>query len=78
MNILWAFLLFLINIFDDCLAALYVRRVAQGEALEAALMSGALTVLVGVSVKSYVKDWRYLAPIVIGSMLGCYLAIRFD
>lgn len=78
LNIPWAIGLFILNICDDWLAALYVRRVAQGDAFWATILSGSLTLLVFISVKAAIKNWRYLAPIVIGSMLGCYLAIRFD
>ena len=77
MNLKWSLLLFGLNILDDSLAALYVRMIAQGEALWAALLSGALCLLVAVSVKSYVHDRRYLLPIVLGSMIGCWLGVTF-
>lgn len=77
-NLYLAFALFAINILDDALAVLYVRRTAEGKALQAALISGALTMIVAFSVVSYVEDRRYLVPIVLGSVLGSYLGVRWD
>ena len=73
-----ATLLFFLNIVDDILAVLFVRRTAAGNAVQAALISGLLTVLIAFSVVNYVQNNLYLIPIVGGSMVGCYVAVRLD
>ena len=73
-----AMLLFFTNIVDDVLAVLFVRRTAAGNAVQAALISGLLTVLIAFSVVNYVQNKLYLIPIVVGSMVGCYVAVRLD
>ena len=71
-------ILFLLNITDDSLAALYVRRVSSGEALQAGVISILLTIVIAYSVINYVRDWRYLIPIALGSGLGTYLTLLLD
>lgn len=73
-----AMILFLLNIFDDSLAALYIRRVSSGEALQAGVISILLTVVIAYSVINYVKDWRYLIPIALGSGIGTYITVTLD
>ena len=73
-----AMLLFFTNVIDDVLAVLFVRRTAAGNAVQAALISGLLTVLIAFSVVNYVQNKLYLIPIVVGSMVGCYVAVRLD
>ncbi len=70
--------LFLLNVSDDALATLYIRRVAAGEALQAGVISILLTVAVAYSVINYVKNWRYLIPIALGSGLGTFIAVLLD
>src|SRR3990167_333847 len=73
-----AVLLFLTNVVDDVLAVLFVRRTSTGEAVQASLISGLLTILIAFSVVNYVQNKLYLIPIVSGSMVGCYFAVRLD
>lgn len=73
-----AVLLFFSNIADDVLAVLFVRRTAAGNAVQASLISGLLTILIAFSVVNYVENKLYLIPIVVGSMVGCYVAVRLD
>lgn len=78
MDIWISLLLFFTNIFDDALAVLFVRRAAQGKAGQVAIISGTLTFLIAFSVTKYMEDTRYLIPIILGSMLGSYGAVKFD
>jgi len=71
-------LLFGLNILDDGLAVLWVRRTAQGKAMQAALLSGLLTLVISFSVIQYIQNSFYLAPIILGSMVGTFLTIKFD
>lgn len=71
-------ILFLANILNSIVYALYIRRAAQGNALEAALYDGALMIIVGLSVLAYTRKPWYLVPIVAGAMLGTYIGIAFD
>lgn len=77
MNYGRAIFLFFMNIFDDGVAAAWAKSCATGDAIPATILSGVLTFTVAYSVKSYIRDWRYLIPILSGSMIGCYLAVRF-
>lgn len=78
MDPLIAILLFASNIADDALAVLFVRRTAAGKASQAAVISGALTLLIAFSVVNYVENKWYLIPIILGSMVGCWVAVTWD
>ena len=78
MDPLIAILVFASNVADDALAVLFVRRCAAGKALQASLISGALTLLVAFSVVNYVENKWYLVPILLGSMVGCWVAVTWD
>ena len=69
--------LFFLNVFDDCVAAKWAKACATGDAVTATILSGILTFTVAFSVKSYIKDWHYIIPILSGSMLGCYIAVKY-
>ena len=77
MSIKRVIFLFFMNVFDDAVAALWAKSCALGDSVTAVVMSGVLTFTVAYSVKSYIKDYRYIVPILCGSMLGCYVAVRF-
>lgn len=73
-----AIALVLLNIADDALAVLYIRRTAAGRAVQAAIISAALTAIVAFSVIQYVDNRLYLIPIVSGSAAGSFLAVKID
>jgi hypothetical protein len=73
-----AILLFFANILYSVVYVHYVRRIAQGNALEATLYDGALMLIIGFSVLSYTKRPIFLIPIVLGAMLGTYIGITYD
>ena len=78
MEIWVAILLFFLNVGDDALAVLYIRRTAEGKAIQASLISVALTLIVAFSVVQYITNYLYLIPIAGGSGLGSYLAVKWD
>jgi len=78
MEALWACLLFCSNIFDDILAVLYIRRVAEGKYWQAGLLSMALVLVVALSVVSYVEDKGYLIPVALGSGAGAVIGTWWD
>jgi membrane protein YqaA with SNARE-associated domain len=78
MNWKIAILLFCLNIFDDILCVFFTRRTVAGKALQAAVLSGVLTFVVSISVVSYVENRWYLIPIIIGSSIGTFVAIKLD
>jgi hypothetical protein len=76
---LWiAVILFLVNIGDDILAVLFIRRTTQGKALQACFLSMLLTIIVAFSVINYVHYYWYLLPVCLGSGLGTYLGVKYD
>ncbi len=73
-----ALLLFFSNILDDILCVLYTRRIVAGKSIQAAVLTGFLTVIVAFSVINYVENKWYLIPTVCGSMIGTFYAIKID
>lgn len=73
-----AIMLFCLNIFDDILCVFFTRRMVAGKALQAAILSGILTFVVSISVVNYVENRWYMIPIIIGSMIGTFIAIKLD
>jgi hypothetical protein len=60
----------------DALTALYLHAVAQGRAGAAATWSGLIHMSNAVVVLSYTTDYRYLAFVVVGSVIGTYLGVK--
>lgn len=56
----------------------YVRRAAEGKALSAAGWSGIIALFNAFNVVVYVEDQRLVVPLVIGYVLGTYVAVRQD
>ena len=73
--------IFLMSAGDDVLAVLYVRRVNSPGArarVQAAAVSGLLTVLICLEVIVYTSDIRYIIPNALGSIVGTWLAMLVD
>lgn len=76
---LWiAVLVFFLSAIDDVIVVFYLRRVVDGKRISAAILSGALTALIGLEVLIYVSDWLYLAPNVVGSVVGTWSAMLLE
>lgn len=73
-----AVLVFFLNVLDDILCVFYTRRIVAGKAIQSGVLSGILTAVVAISVINYVDNKWYLAPIIAGSMIGSYVAIKLD
>jgi len=73
-----AVLIFFLSVTDDCLVVFYIRKVATGRRISAALLSGALTLLISLEVFIYVSNWVYLIPNVFGSIVGTWMALWLE
>ncbi len=74
----YALVIFFITIAADIAYVYYVRRIMEGRALHAAA-TGALISLIGaVMVVSYTANRLYIAPLVFGTLIGTYIAVKFD
>jgi hypothetical protein len=62
----------------DIVFGLYVIRLAEAKAIEAALWAGAIQVANVFVVTSYVKDWRMSVPCVLGAVVGTWIAVIFS
>lgn len=71
-------LIFFSNILDDVLVVLYIRRCASGKYVSASVLSGLITGVVAFSVILYTDNHWYLIPTIIGSVIGTYIAVKFD
>jgi hypothetical protein len=74
----WAIFVFVLSVIDDLLAVIYIRRVATGKRISAALMSGALTGLISAEVLIYVSEWLLIIPNALGSVAGTWLALWLE
>jgi hypothetical protein len=75
-DIWMAFLVFAVVAFVDALTALYLHAVADGRAGAAASWSGLIHMSNALIVISYMTDYRYLAFVVVGSIIGTYLGVK--
>jgi presenilin-like A22 family membrane protease len=71
-------ILFIANLANSVAYALYIRRAAQGNALEATIYDGILMTIIGLSILAYTKKPWFLVPIVLGAMLGTYIGVALD
>jgi hypothetical protein len=62
----------------DVAYAYYIRRSAQGRAVPAALWSGGIALAGAYNVIAYTKDPRLLVPMLVGYVLGTYVAVKRD
>ena len=62
----------------DVAYAYYIRRSAQGRAMPAALWSGGIALAGAYNVLAYTEDPRLLAPMLVGYILGTYVAVKRD
>ena len=62
----------------DYLWAIYIRRVNEGNALQAAVTSMALMLFGGLVTISYVDNKWFLIPAAIGCILGTFFTVRHD
>jgi hypothetical protein len=76
---IWNILLvFFANVVNDILIAFYIRRTAEGKAIQASILSGIIMMIVAISVVHYVENHWYLIPVALGCFIGTYIAIKFD
>ena len=78
MNPWIAILVFLASVGDDVLCVFYIRRTNSGKILQAGILSGLLTALIGLEVLIYVGEWKYLLPNILGSAIGTPIALWID
>ncbi len=76
----WAIALsiFFAYIATDALYAYYTLAVAEQRPLSAANTGAVLHLLIAFGVLSYVENYLYLIPIVIGSWVGTYLLVKWS
>jgi hypothetical protein len=59
----------------DAFWTLYMLEVAAKRALRAGFWSAAIIALTGLTIVSYIDDWRMLIAAVIGAFLGTYITV---
>ena len=69
---------FLGSLILDIVWAFTIRRVAQGRAFQAASYSLFTTLINGVIITEFVRNWWYLLPSAAGAFIGNYLTVKFD
>lgn len=67
---------FLAAFFLDVLWALYIRRTAQGEALQSALYAAVLYALGAYNTLNIVADPWLLVPVTLGAGAGTYVIVK--
>lgn len=77
-SMLYAVFLFFITIAVDIAYVYYVRRTGEGKALSAASTGALITFLAAIMVVSYTEDRLYIVPVVLGSFVGTFIAIKID
>ena len=63
---------------SDIIWVFYIRRVSQGKALQGAASSAFIVLLGAFVVVSYVKNWLYIIPTLLGAFVGTFIAIKID
>lgn len=76
MNALLALLAFGLSAGEEWIAARRTQAIAAGQARAAAWWSGVFDAVLFVDVWLIVSRWWLVVPIVLGSALGCYWAVR--
>jgi len=76
--ILYIIITFFATVSVDILWSYYIKRVSQGKAFQAGLYAGLVygnTVLITIL---YTENHWLCIPVIIGSVLGTYLAVKID
>lgn len=73
-----ALFVFVIYIVIDALYAIYIRRTAEKNALSSANYGAILHIFLAIGVISYVNNFLYIIPLVLGSWVGTYLAVKYS
>lgn len=77
-SILYAGIIFAVTVLTDIAYVFYIRRISEGNALFAASIGSLITFLGAVIVISYVENKLYIIPLIAGSFIGTFLAIKMD
>lgn len=73
-----AVLIFLAVIVSDTVWIFYIRRAAEGKAVQAAFFGAMIWIFGAFVVVGYVENQWYLIPAVLGALIGTYAAVKFD
>lgn len=73
-----AVLVFCIAWAVDVAYTFYIRRTAEGRAIQAALWSGLIAVTGAMNILAYTADRRLIVPMVLGYVAGTYWAVLRD
>lgn len=73
-----AVFVFLAMVVTDILNVYYVRRVAQGRALQASAVSFSITLVAALVTINYVENKIYVIPVALGALVGTFISIKID
>ena len=74
----YAFLILLFYILIDVLYVVYTLTVVKNKALASATCAGVMALIVSIGVVSYTHHNAYIVPVVLGSFIGTYLAVKLN
>jgi len=78
MEISITLLILVVTCLESFVWGFYLQSVTSQKAALAATSGSAIHIIAAFTVISYMSDWRYIIPMVIGSWIGTYLIVRRD
>ena len=74
-SLLTAGIVFVAYVIVDALYAYYTLAVAEKQPLRAATIGTLIHFLLAVGILSFIQNFLYLIPLILGSWIGTYLAV---
>lgn len=69
---IWVVAIFIIYFFVDFAWAVYIKALGENRYVKAALWSGFIALISGITIIKYVDNHWLLVPAVVGGMIGTY------
>jgi len=70
--------IFFLQAITNVCFALWARRTASGREWQAGGLAGVINIMNGTAIVLYVSDPTFLVPVVLGSIFGTVVAIKWD